>query len=546
MKKNIFLLLILLFQCTFAQEKLSETQKLSTTCKIWGFLKYYHPNVADGSKNWDEQLFVILPKVEQAQTKEEFSNILENWVASLGEVKGYKTSKRDQKVEYFTKNLNLSWFDNSKVFSKSLSKKLKFIESNRFQGKQFYIDYESDLLKNEIQYPDYKWTDRSFRLLAFFRYWNLVEYFFPYKYQMDQSWDDTLIEMLPRFSTSESETDYNLAIKELTVKLNDGHASFDGMKVHEYLGLKFTPIIFKIIDEKIVVTGFYDNNLALLNDLKIGDVITKIDGKTIFTIINEKKKYINGSNRSAVLENFKYVLLNGNEDKAEVELIRDGIKALKIITRYPLGKMNITEVKNKKAEWEVLEGNIGYINIEKLSLINIPKIMEEFKNTKAIIYDLRGYPKDMLLSLAEYLNPTEKEYARHIISDLSYPGRFYWSDMKKCGKKRTDYYKGKIILIVNEKTYSQSEYLTMVLQTAPNVTTIGSQTAGADGPNLGFKIIKGFRSSFSGSGVFYPNKKEIQRIGIVPDIEVKPSISGIQEEKDEVLDRAVFFVNSGK
>jgi C-terminal processing protease CtpA/Prc len=544
-KKNIFLLLILLFQCTFAQEKLSETQKLSTTCKIWGFLKYYHPNVADGSKNWDEQLFVILPQVEQAQTKEEFSNILENWVASFGEVKEYKTSKRDQKVEYFTKNLNLSWIDNSKVFSKSLSKKLKFIENNRFQGKQYYIDYESDLLKSEVQYPDFKWTDKNLRLLALFRYWNLVEYFFPYKYQMDQNWDNTLTEMLPRFSAPGSELDYNLAIRELTVKLNDGHANFDGMKVNEYLGLKFTPIIFKIIDEKIVITQFYDDNLGALNDLKIGDVITKIDGKTIDEIINEKGKYIKGSNKVSVLDNFKYVLLNGNGDTVEVELTRDGMKSIKIINRYPIGKIKIAEVKNEKPEWELLGGNIGYINIDKLSIDNIPKVMEEFKNTKGIIFDIRGYPKNALLSLAEYLNPTEKEYARQIVPDLSYPGRFYWASVQKCGKKNPDYYKGKVISIVNEKTFSQSEYLAMVLQTAPNQTIIGSQTAGADGSNLRFQIIKGFRTSFSAYGVFYPNKKQTQRIGIVPDIEIKPTILGIQEGKDEVLDRAMLFLQKG-
>jgi C-terminal processing protease CtpA/Prc len=238
--------------------------------------------------------------------------------------------------------------------------------------------------------------------------------------------------------------------------------------------------------------------------------------------------------------------LNGNDDKTEVELTRDGVKSVKIIKRYPVGEINITEVKNVKAEWELLENNMGYINIEKLSSVNIPKIMEEFKNTKAIIYDLRGYPNDMLFSLSEYLNPTEKEYARHIISDLSYPGRFYWSEMKKCGKKNPDYYKGEVILIVNEKTFSQSEYLAMLLQTAPNATTIGSQTAGADGPNYGFKVIKGFRSSFSVTGVFYPNKKETQRIGIVPDIVVKPTVIGIQEGKDEVLDRALLFIEKGK
>ncbi|REG93011.1 S41 family peptidase [Flavobacterium aquicola] len=546
MKKKLLVIFILMLQCIFAQNTISENQKLEATCKIWGFLKYYHPKVANGSKNWDEQLFTILPKIENAQTKEEFSTVLENWIAEQGEIQTYEKVKSDPKIEYFTKNLDLSWTNDSKVFSKSLSKKLSLIQNNRYQGKQYYVDYESDLLKNEILYPDFKWTDKNLRLLAFFRYWNLVEYFFPYKYQMDQKWDITLQQMIPRFNNSESETDYNLALRELTVKLNDRHASFDAMKVHEYLGLKFTPIIFKIIDDKIIIVDFYDANLALENDLKFGDVITKIDGKSINEVISEKKQYVSGSNNASMLDNFQYVLLNGNADTVSVELTRDGVTRTKIINRYPLGKITISKEKNLKPEWELLQGNIGYVNIEKLSVSNLPKIMEEFKNTKAIVFDIRGYPKEVLLSLAEYLNPSEKQYARQIVPDLTYPGRFYWADMQKCGKENPDYYKGKVISLVNEKTFSQSEYLTMVLQTAPNQTIVGSQTAGADGSNIRFQIIKGFRTSFSGYGVFYPNKKETQRIGIVLDIVVKPTILGIQQGKDEVLDRAILFANGTK
>ncbi|CAM3574699.1 hypothetical protein FLCH110379_11415 [Flavobacterium chungbukense] len=39
---------------------------------------------------------------------------------------------------------------------------------------------------------------------------------------------------------------------------------------------------------------------------------------------------------------------------------------------------------------------------------------------------------------------------------------------------------------------------------------------------------------------------ETQRIGIIPDIEIKPTIKGIQEGKDEVLDRALLFIETGK
>ncbi|WP_202806407.1 hypothetical protein [Fibrisoma limi] len=47
---------------------------------------------------------------------------------------------------------------------------------------------------------------------------------------------------------------------------------------------------------------------------------------------------------------------------------------------------------------------------------------------------------------------------------------------------------------------------------------------------------------FSGIGVYYPDGLETQRIGIVPDIDVKPTIQGIREGRDELLERAVELI----
>jgi C-terminal processing protease CtpA/Prc len=43
----------------------------------------------------------------------------------------------------------------------------------------------------------------------------------------------------------------------------------------------------------------------------------------------------------------------------------------------------------------------------------------------------------------------------------------------------------------------------------------------------------------SGIGVYYPDNKPTQRVGIVPDIEVKPTIDGIRDGRDEVLEEAL-------
>ena len=49
------------------------------------------------------------------------------------------------------------------------------------------------------------------------------------------------------------------------------------------------------------------------------------------------------------------------------------------------------------------------------------------------------------------------------------------------GFENKDNYKGKVIVLLNEDSISQSEWTAMCFQTAGNTTIIGSQTAGADG-----------------------------------------------------------------
>ena len=546
MKKKLLIVFVLLFQISFSKP-ITETQKLSATCKVWGFLKYYHPNVTDGSKNWDEQLFQILPKVEEAQTAEAFSAVMENWIVSLGEVKSYPASKPASKVEYFDKNFDLSWFSKNELFSKSLSKKLKFIEENRIQGKQFY--YTSDpyiKVQNEIKYPDFKWTDKNLRLLALFRYWNQMEYFFPYKYKMDENWDAVLMEMLPKFITAQSEMDFVLAMREISVKLDDTHASTSTNKLYDYFGDKFVAFDVEFIDNKAVVVKFKNDSLSKNDDVRIGDVITKVDGKTVEDLINVNLKYAEGSNRPAILKNIYWAVFNGKTESIEIEFSRENKVSTKTVKRYKYQNLKIQFASTEK--WKLLEDNIGYIDVESIKADELPAIMEKFKNTKAIVYDARKYPKERNIEedLAMYLYPAEKSYAKFIDADLTYPGRYIWREDQKTGKTNPDYYKGKVIILENEKTQSHGEHLVMCLQAAPNATIIGSQTAGADGGVCKYEIIKGYNTVFTGFGIFYPNKKETQRIGIVPDIEVKRTILGIQQGRDEILERAILFAKNGK
>jgi C-terminal processing protease CtpA/Prc len=79
----------------------------------------------------------------------------------------------------------------------------------------------------------------------------------------------------------------------------------------------------------------------------------------------------------------------------------------------------------------------------------------------------------------------------------------------------------------------------MAFRTAPGSIVIGSTTAGADGNVSQIDLPGGLRTMISGIGVFYPDKRPTQRIGIVPDVEVRPTVAGIRAGRDEVLEEAL-------
>jgi len=173
----------------------------------------------------------------------------------------------------------------------------------------------------------------------------------------------------------------------------------------------------------------------------------------------------------------------------------------------------------------------------------LPEIMKEVQKTKELIIDLRCYPSDFIVfSLGEYLMPEPVDFVKFSQTGYSNPGLFTYGTELKVGKTNNDYYKGKVVIIVNELTQSQAEYTALALRTAARATVIGSTTAGADGNVSEILLPGGIRTMISGIGVYYPDGKETQKVGIVPDIEVKPTIKGVTEGRDELLDKAIELI----
>lgn len=547
--KCIVLLFCLILSVNFAnaQANLSSNKKLISLCKVWGFLKYYHPAVASGKFNWDKQLTDHIEEIKAIDNKSQLSRFYLNWINSLGTIPRC-TGCGQLPKKAFTRNLNLQWLNDSGLFSDKLMQKLQYIKNNRNQGANYYVSkvrgIGNTVYSNEKTYKDSLYPSEDLRLLGLFRYWNIVNYFFPYKYKMDEDWNKALTEMIPVFENANDKLAYNLAIMELTAKIDDTHAQFWDQYLKKYwLGAGYFPFSLKIIHDSAVVNSIKDDSLAAIDNIRFGDVIIKIGNKPISRIIKSVWKYIGASN-SSVKYRFMVdlgMLFVGHRDSAQVTYVRDGIMHKTIVHRYT----NIHRSASKKIYY-IIDESIGYINMGLLKKKAVGKVLNKLKDEKAIIFDLRNYPESIVYQLSDILNKKRKPFVKGCLPDINYPGIYSFAEPIYCGHRNRNYYKGKIIVLINEYTQSLAEFTCMALQTAPDVTLIGSQTAGADGNISKIPLPGGYYAYMSGVGVYYPNGKETQRIGIVPDIVVKPTIKGIQEHKDEVLDRAIEFIEKGK
>lgn len=529
----------------FSQNELFENDKIYAVGKVWGFLKYYHPQVAKGDLNWDNEFIRILPSVKHAKSKNELSDVLLTWINSQGKIKNCNSCKPKNNVTYFNDNFDLSWTQDSTLFNNDLSEKLKAIETNRFQGKSQYFSINKKagniILEKDISTLDFDWQNESHRLLTLVKYWNTIEYFFPYKYQTDLNWNEVLIQMIPTFLSSKNELEYHLAMLELIVNLNDSHAWFKTDLLDDYFGKKFIPAKYQIINNSAIITGFYNDSLAKLNNLKIGDEIISIDGITIEQYLEENNKYLRGSNKPAKAAYAFDKIFNGSTDSIEIEIIKQNTLFTKKIGRYTFEDFNYKRPKREK--WKILENKIGYVNLGNVEVEEVEFLLDALRATKSIIFDLRNYPKFSMYKIIPFLNGTPKELNKIIVPDYTYPGKFFWKDTEPLGKKNKKPYQGRIFILVDSNTISYAEWYAMALQSNENSTTIGNQTLGADGNVSPFTILGGFKTGFSGIGVFYPDKTETQRLGVKIDLEVIPTVEGIKNSRDEILEKAIELAN---
>jgi len=328
---------------------------------------------------------------------------------------------------------------------------------------------------------------------------------------------------------------------ELIGNIHDTHANLWGRDtvMINYKGQYIAPIKTRFVQDKLVVSDIS----AAEPEIRIGDIITTIDQIPVDEYIKNNSKYFPASNLDAQRRNISRDILRTKNRTLDLTIQNDkGTSQIKIATIH----MDDYDHSGGDYAWSsaenccyLLNPDVGYINLGSIKASLLPDAFKSFTSTKGIIVDIRNYPNETVVNeLTNYLMDNAKPFVRFSFPDAGRPGQFLMRPGIDVGKPNKDPYKGKVIVLVNELTQSNAEFTTMALQTSPNATVIGSTTAGADGDIARITLPGNLLTMISGLGVYYPDGRETQRIGIIPDIVVKPTIQGIRENRDELLEKA--------
>ncbi len=553
MRRIILVLLCgLILQQTQAQIPDDTNGWLYRLCKTWGYVKYFNQNKC--GVHWDELLNTSITEVLAASTNSGNNSAILKFLNRAGTNASVNNPPALPDTNLL---VNTEWI-NDPGFSQEVKSFLVLFSSHTYPDSSSclvrrntglnpiaygYIDFTQDSLSLTIDY-----SIESHRLVVLFYYWNLINYFFPYRNLMDQPWDSTLIEFIPLIRKSANELEFHTNFLKLVTHINDTHGFTNSAILISTLWKgSFRPKIkFERIERQCVVT-----KAGSVSGINPGDILIKINGIEITEIEDSLAQFIPASTPAARFRDIYSNMIRGLQNSDIVLTLRDQFN--QVYTKSVIRSEDTTTWYSWIAESDVPGSYMktacgyGYVNMGKLMEEEVPQMYNDLKSAPAIIFDIRNYPNGTIWDLAKVFFKSNFKntifYSAALFSGPGtadhnyYPGWYYVMDgADLLGTWSNSHpYAGKVYILVNQETQSQAEYSCQTLSFHPNAKVIGTQTAGADGDITRIRLPGPIYSYFTSLGTYYPDGYQQQRNGVKIDKVVEPTIKGIREGIDEIL-----------
>jgi hypothetical protein len=199
---------------------------------------------------------------------------------------------------------------------------------------------------------------------------------------------------------------------------------------------------------------------------------------------------------------------------------------------------------NRRVEYEILNGGIGYIyiatlRIEEPVLGGFDEALAYVKDTKGLIIDMRhngGGSDYNSMGIVARLIPSA-------IDNLPYPlpdGGVHLGD--PINPRGAFQYTKPVVLLINGVCFSSCEDFAEMMKHVPSVTLVGDTTSGASGAPQLFSLPSGRKIIVSTRAIRRYDGLPIEWNGVLPDIRIGQIEADIEQGRDKQLEYAIDYL----
>lgn len=372
------------------------------------------------------------------------------------------------------------------------------------------------------------------RVLALYKLWNVVAFFFPYLELLDRPWDDVLPELIPAFWEASDALTYALAVTAAAVSTQDSHTRVHCQALVEHLGVHSPPLAVRLVQGETVVTWSGHQSV------EVGDVIRAVDSQAIGDRRNELRPLFAASTDQALAVRIDSSVLAGSKGSiAQLELEGpDGVTRTVGLART---KEHVAPPAADGKPYRTLPSGLGYVDLTRLRHEQVDEALASVWLSPGVIFDLRGYPHGTAWPISARLTSRSVLAARFRRPEVGPDGGYRAFDQwtpTPIGPR----YEGRVVVLIDERAISQAEHTCLFLEATSHATFVGSATQGANGDVTWIALPGGVGVTMSGHDVRHADGRQLQRVGIAPHVCVYPTVAGIRAGRDEVLEAAIAYL----
>ncbi len=412
--------------------------------------------------------------------------------------------------------------------------------------------------------------------------WQEVNYNFAYMQDYNLDWDSLYIANIPKVVAARNLTEYYSILSSIMNSFHEGHTTISlPPEVKQMYG--YVAMSMAYIDGNYYVTGFtseYKDKISIgsilisVNDIDIDQYFDRFVFPNHNVAEHRAKRYLSRGRffKGLLSEKLTATFLNANGKTVSLKLNR---------TPYISTDVELIKIPEKYEHKDFLYkkyDDISYIRIgsflNNTASTSFSKIVDSLKNSKAIIFDIRGntggnsqYATDIITYFSDKnpvpiywgQNKVNKSFSR-AVGTYTY---LHGDSLAKANNYYADYvtrshYEGgqynypnqtkgdlkgvPVVVLCNSFTISAAESFIIQLKHVVTVTVIGEPSAGSSTMALIIPLPGGGTANIASVKALDENGKPYKYTQ--PDITHIPSFEDEKTGTDSVLKIAIDFINN--